>query len=56
MVLNGEEGMDCEVHVDKIRLENVSKFKYLKYVLDESGTDKAESNIRMARGRRITGV
>ena len=27
MVLNGEEGLECEVHVDGIRLEHVSKFK-----------------------------
>ena len=29
MVLNGEEGLECEVHVDGIRLEHVSEFKYL---------------------------
>ena len=28
MVLNGEEGLECEVHVDGIRLEHVSEFKY----------------------------
>ena len=26
MVLNGEEGFECEVHVDGIRLEHVSEF------------------------------
>ena len=35
MVLNGEEGLDCEVHVDGIQLEYVSEFKYLGCVLDE---------------------
>ena len=35
MVLNGVEGLACEVHVDRIRLEHVSKFKYLGCVLDE---------------------
>ena len=25
-VLNGEEGLECEVHVDEIRLEHVSEF------------------------------
>ena len=35
MVLNGEEGLECEVHVDEIRLEHVSEFKYLKCVLDK---------------------
>ena len=30
MVLNGEEGLVCEFHVDGIRLEHVSEFKYLE--------------------------
>ena len=42
MVLNGEEGLECEVKVDGIRLEHVSIFKYFGCVLDESGTDWAE--------------
>ena len=29
MVLNGEEGLECEVYVDGIRLEHVSEFKYM---------------------------
>ena len=28
MVLNREEGLECEVQVDKSRLEHVSEFKY----------------------------
>ena len=36
MILNGEEGLECEVHVDGIRLEHVSEFIYLGCVLDES--------------------
>ena len=27
MVLNGEKGLECEVHVDGIRLEDVSEYK-----------------------------
>ena len=42
MVLNREEGL--EVHVNGIRLEHVLEFKYLGYVLDESGTDGVECN------------
>ena len=42
MVLNGEEVLECKVHVDGIRLEHVSEFKYLGCILDESGTDMAE--------------
>ena len=29
MVVDGEEGMKCEIHVDGARLEQVSEFKYL---------------------------
>ena len=29
MVLNEVEELECEVHVDGIRLEHVSEFKYL---------------------------
>ena len=29
MVLNGEEGLEYEVHVYRVRLEHVSEFKYL---------------------------
>ena len=36
MVLDGEDGLESEVHVDGISLEHVSKFKYLG-CLDESG-------------------
>ena len=42
MVLNREEGLECEVHVDELRLEHVSENKYLGCVLDESGTDGTE--------------
>ena len=42
MVLNGEEGLECEVHVYGIHLEHVLEFKYFGCGLDESGTDGAE--------------
>ena len=35
MVLNGEEGLECEVYLDGIRLERVSEFKYFRCVSDE---------------------
>ena len=35
MVLDEEEGLECEVHVDWIRVEHVSEFKYLVCVLEE---------------------
>ena len=42
MVMNGGEGLECEVHVDGVRLEHVSENKFLGCVLDEVGTDEAE--------------
>ena len=35
MVMNGEQGLEREVHVDGIRLEYISEFKYLACVLDD---------------------
>ena len=37
MILNGEEGLECEV-CEGVRLEHFLGFKYLGFVLDESGT------------------
>ena len=56
MVLNGEEGLECEVHVDEIRLEHVAEFRYLGCVLKESGTDGAECSRKAASGRRVAGA
>ena len=56
MVLNGEEGLECEVHEDGIRLEHVSKFKYFGCVLDESDTDVAEYRRKVASGSRVAGA
>ena len=52
-VMNEEDGLECEVHVDRIRLEYVSEFKYLGYVLDESGTDGAKCSGKVASGRKV---
>ena len=54
MVLNGEEGLECEVYLDVIQLENVSEFKYLGCILDKSGTDGAQYSRKVASGRRVT--
>ena len=56
MVLNGKEGLVCEVHVDGIHLEYASEFKYLWCVLDESGTDGAECSRKVMSGRRVAGA
>ena len=36
IVLDGEEGLECEISVDWARLEKVSYLKYLRFVLGES--------------------
>ena len=53
MVLNGEERLECEVQVAGIRLEHVSKFKYLGCVLDKSGIDGAECSRKVASRKRV---
>ena len=56
MVMNGEERLECEVHVDRVYLEHISKFKYLVCGLDEAGTDGAECSRKVASGRRMAGA
>ena len=56
MVLNEEEELECEVHVDGICLEHVLVFKYLGCVLDESDTDGAECSRKEASRRRVAGA
>ena len=56
IMLGGEEGLECEVCVDGMRLEHVSEFKYLGYVLEESGIDEADCRRKVASGRRVGGT
>ena len=56
MVLNGKEGLECEVHVDGIRLEHVSEFKYLGCVFDASGANGAECSRKVGSKGRIAGT
>ena len=56
VLLGQEEGLECEVCVDGVRLENVSKFNYLGCVLDESGRDEEECSRKVASGRRVAGT
>ena len=53
LVSKGEEGLECEVHVDWICFEHVSEFKYLGCVLEESGTDGAEGRWRVGGGLQV---
>ena len=48
IVLNGEEGLECKVHVDGIRLEHISEFK--------SGKDGGECSRKVVSGRRVAGA
>ena len=43
MVMNGDEELECKVHIDGIRLGYVSEFKYLGCVLDEAGSESRRS-------------
>ena len=56
IILNREEGLKCEVHVDGIPLEHVLEFKYLGCVLGESGTNGAEYSRKVTSGRRMAGA
>ena len=53
MVLNGEERLECEVHVDGVQLEHVLEFKYLRCALNESGTDESECHRKGGMGKRL---
>ena len=48
MELNGEEGLECEVHIDGIHLKHVLDFKYLRCVLEESDKNGAEFSSKVA--------
>ena len=54
--IDGEEGLECEVCVDGIRLKHFSEFKYLGSVLDESGTDEIECSRKVESGKRVAGA
>ena len=51
VVLNREEELECDVHVNVIRLEHVSGFKYLGCVLDEAVCSR-----KVSSGRRVAGA
>ena len=48
--------MEYEVHVNRIHLDHVSKFKYFGSVLDESRKDREECNEKEASGRTVAGA
>ena len=48
--------LELRVSVDRVRLKHISEFKYLGYVLEESGTDEVECCRKVGSGRRIAGA
>ena len=56
ILVGGEEELECEVCVNRIRLEDVSEFKYLECILDESGRNEAECSRKVTSWRRIAGA
>ena len=56
MMLGGQEGLQCEVCVEGMRLESLSKFKYLGCNFDEVVIYEAECSRKGARGRRDAGA
>ena len=55
MMFSGEKGLGCDIHVDGTRLEQVSEFKYLGCVLNESGTDNQECRRNVESGMKVEG-
>ena len=57
MVLDKEEGLECEICVAGTQLEKMSEFKYLGCVLIDSGTDVVKLCCRkVVSGRKVVGV
>ena len=54
MVLNGKEGLKCEVYADEIHLKHVLEFKYLLCVLNELGAYATECSRKVVSGRRAS--
>ena len=54
IVIGREEGLECEIN--EMHLEHVSEFKYLRCVLDKSGTDKGERSKKLVSGRMVAGA
>ena len=53
MVLDGEKVSICEILVDRTRLLELSEFKYLECVLDETGGSDAGCCRKVTSGRKV---
>ena len=56
MVFEGEEGLVCEVRAAGRQPDDISKFKYLRFGLDESRTDGVEFSLKFRVGRKVVGA
>ena len=56
MVLDGEKVSICEILVDRTRLLELSEFKYLECVLDETGGSDAGCCRKVTSGRKVAGA
>ena len=56
LIMTGEEGLEFEVYLGGIHLEQVSGFKYVGCVLDVSGIDWAECSSKVTSGRKFAGA
>ena len=52
-MLGREEGFGCEICVDGAQLDQVSEFKYLGCVLNESGRNGAECYRKIMSRRKV---
>ena len=55
-MLGEEEGLERKVFVDGLRLKQVSKFKYLGCILDESSIYVSECRRKVPNGRKLIGT
>ena len=55
-MLSMEDRLECEIRVDRERLEEVSEFKYLGFVLNQSGSDDVECRRKIVSGRKVEGT
>ena len=53
MMSHLDEGLKCKIHVVGARLDQMSEFKYLGCVLDESSTDDAKCRRKVAGRRKV---
>ena len=51
--LREDEGSVCEIFEYGMRMEYLSEFKYLGYLLDERGTYSSECRSKVASGKKV---